>query len=159
VKTLVAELRAAFPLAVFSAWAPAEVHDQWQRIPLVPQLRAERVNAYRGEHVAPSRAAASPIGCAREWRGKRLLMVDRRAKLSLNALSTGYSQAVERGGRVPASPSRAPRAWWARRSSAWRRCSIARSRPRADPEGRQRRSDPGGIAFVSAHPQALKAHF
>lgn len=103
VKMLVADIRAAFPLAIFSCWAPAEVHDQWQRIALVPQLRAQRVSVYRAEHAAPARGNLSQR-IRSDWRGRRLLTVDRRAKLTLNALATGYAMPVERGGRSAGEP-------------------------------------------------------
>lgn len=103
VKGLVFELRTAFPLAKFSVWAPAEIHDQWQRVALVPQLRAERVAVYRAEHTAPARGGLADR-IRTEWHGKRLLTVDRRAKLTLNALSTGYSMPVGRGGTPAGEP-------------------------------------------------------
>ena len=82
---------------------PAEVFDQWQRIALVPALRAERVTPYRAEHTAVAR------GCLAErmtqsWRNAKLLTVDRKATLTLNALAAGYAFPSEAGGRQGRQP-------------------------------------------------------
>lgn len=104
VKILAADLRAEFPAARFSIWTPAELHDQWQRIPLVPALRAVGLTPFRGEHAAVSR------GCLAERirtviRGRRMLMVDgERARLTANALAAGYAIAAERGTKTTAEP-------------------------------------------------------
>jgi hypothetical protein len=103
VRQLVGECRAAFPRATFSVWVPAELHDQWQRVPLVPGLRQMGITAYRGEHVALSR------GCLKDRirtviRNHRALVVDSKAALTANALSAGYCLAIERGGRTTAEP-------------------------------------------------------
>lgn len=103
VKGIGFELRANFPLAQFQVWVPAEVHDQWQRIPLVPALREAKFSPMRAEHVAVAR------GCLADrlrntWRDQRLLIVDRRALLTLNALAAGYALAAEKGGRMAQTP-------------------------------------------------------
>ena len=103
VKDLAFELRAHFPLAAFSIWSPAEVHDQWQRIPLIPSLRAERLSVYRGEHTAVAKGCLSDR-IRMEWHGKKLLIVDRDAKLTLNSLSVGYAHEIKRGGTVAPQP-------------------------------------------------------
>lgn len=103
VRLLSQELRAAFPRGQFSVWTPAEVFDQWQRVPLIPALRAAKLTPYRGEHVAAARGSlADRIRTVH--RQHRLLMVDPRARLSANALSAGYCLAAERGGRNATEP-------------------------------------------------------
>lgn len=103
VKFLAQEIRAAFPKATFSIWCPAEVFDQWQRIPLVPALRASSLSPYRGEHVAVARGCLSDK-IRTVVRQRRMLMVDKRAALTANALAAGYCLAVERGGRTQQEP-------------------------------------------------------
>jgi hypothetical protein len=103
VRQLVAECRAAFPKSQFSVWIPAELHDQWQRVPLVPALRQAGITPYRGEHVAVSR------GCLKDRirtviRQHRALVVDPKAALTANSLSAGYARQIERGGRTQAEP-------------------------------------------------------
>lgn len=103
VRMLAADLRAAFPRADFQLWAPAEIHDQWQRVPLVPALRAARLSPFRGEHVAVAR------GCLTDKirtvvRNRRMLMVDPKAALTANALAAGYCLAAEKGGQSAKEP-------------------------------------------------------
>lgn len=103
VKTIAFELRVAFPLAAFSVWAPPEVFDQSQRVPLVAHLRQERIMPMRGEHTAVARGCLS-TRIRTEWRSKRMLTVDRKAPATLNALSQSYAVVVERGGRTGKEP-------------------------------------------------------
>ena len=82
---------------------PSDTYDQWQRIALVPSLRAERLTPYRGEHVAVAR------GCLSErirsvWHGQRQLIVDKKARGTLNSLAAGYALPTERGGRSASEP-------------------------------------------------------
>lgn len=97
VKYLASELRATFPAASFSLWVPAEVYDQWQRVPLVPALRAAGLTPYRGEHIAISRGSLTEK-IRTVVRQRRMLMVDERAKLTANALAAGYCLAAQKGG-------------------------------------------------------------
>jgi hypothetical protein len=154
VKSLVFELKAAFPLARFSVWVPAEVHDQWQRVALVPQLRAEHVAAARGEHVAPVRGCLADR-MRTEWRGKRMLLVDRRARLTLNALSTGYAMAIERGGRIAGEPEQGT----SRLVAEAVECVAAildrelQASSSGMPQGANIGTTPSGVPYVTAHPK------
>jgi hypothetical protein len=103
VETVVYNARASFPLAKIQAWAPADLHDQWQRVALVPSMKRRGLVPYRGEHIAPAR------GCLSErirntWHGKRLFLVDRKVDMVLNALSAGYARKVEKGGGLSREP-------------------------------------------------------
>lgn len=151
VKDAAVELRALFPLAVFSTWVPAEVHDQWQRIPLVPNLRAAKVQAYRGEHCAVARGCLSDR-LRTEWRQKRLLTVDRRAQHTLNALSTGYAQAAERGGRLQGEPEQGT----SRLIGEALECMASMLDKTLEVEGLPAGANlgitPGGASYVTAHP-------
>jgi hypothetical protein len=103
VKILAADLRANFPRARFQVWVPAEIYDQYQRIALVPALRAAGLTPFRGEHVALARGCLSDK-IKTVVRNRRMLMVDEKARLTANALSAGYCLPVERGGRTSAEP-------------------------------------------------------
>lgn len=103
VRNLAADLRATYPRAALQAWVPSETYDQWQRISLVPALRAEKISVYRGEHIATSRGKLGDL-IRNEWRQKKLLLVDRKAALTLNALSSGYAYPSLRGGRQGTEP-------------------------------------------------------
>jgi hypothetical protein len=153
-KTLVFECRAAYPLAALQAWVPADVYDQWQRVPLVPALRGEHLVPYRAEHNAVAR------GCLAErmrttWHGKRLLLVDRNARLTLNALSTGYALPSEKGGRTGSEPEPGV----SRLLAEALECMVAvldRSELAADgfPRGANVGVTPSGREYVTANPRA-----
>lgn len=150
--TIVLELRAAFPLATFQVWAPAELHDQWQRIPLVPKLRAARVTVYRGEHTAPSRGCLS-THIRTEWRQKRLLLVDRAAVLTLNSLMMGYAYPVQRGGGTRGEPAPGT----ARLVGEAVECVAAMLGRQLETEGIPKGANightPAGMPYVTAHPK------
>lgn len=92
VRQLAVEVRANYPRAQFESYVPGELHDQWQRIALVPALRDVRLNPFSGEHVALARGAlAEKIRTTQKER--RLLTVTKDAPLTLNALAAGYKVA------------------------------------------------------------------
>ncbi len=103
VKFLSQDLRATFPKARFSIWVPAEIYDQWQRVPLVPALRAASLNAFRGEHIAVARGCLSDK-IRTVIRQRRMLMVDPGAQLTANALASGYCYPVQKGGIIGGEP-------------------------------------------------------
>lgn len=103
VKTLVFAVRSAFPQAALQCWIPAETYDQAQRVGLVSALRAEKLTPMRAEHIAVARGCLADR-LRTQWRQTKLLTVDNRAKLTLNALSAGYALAAERGGRQAHEP-------------------------------------------------------
>lgn len=151
VRTLCYELRATFPLATFSVWAPAELHDQWQRVATIPQLRAERITPFRGDHVAVARGCLS-TRIRTVWNQKRMLVVDRRAKLALNALSTGYALPIERGGRIAGNPEEGT----SRLVGEALEC-VAFMLDRAIeseglPKGANVALTPGGVPYMTSHP-------
>lgn len=153
VKTMAFELRATFPKARLQAWVPADTYDQWQRVALVPALRAEKLVPFRAEHAAVAR------GCLAErlrttWHNLRLLTVDHRARLTLNALSTGYALAAEKGGRNSAEPEPGV----SRLIGEALECMIAsldRSEAAQEsfPHGAHLATAPGGGRYVTANPR------
>jgi hypothetical protein len=105
VRAIVVDLRSSFPRAILEAWAPAELHDQSERLPLVPALRGERLVAYRAEHIAVARGSLADK-MRTTIRDRRCLTVDHRAPLTLNALAAGYKYPVGAGGKQAPEPER-----------------------------------------------------
>ena len=152
VKTIAFEVRSSYPLASLQHWVPAETFDQWQRIALVPALRAERFVPLRGEHVAAARGALAER-IRTKWHDKQLLIVDRDARLCLNALAAGYAYPVEKGGRQAAEPESGV----SRLVAEALECMIARLDRQEDvssgiPKGANVAYSPGGAAYVTSHP-------
>lgn len=105
VRTIAAELRGAYPLATIESWVPAELHDAWQRIALLPALRESHFSAMRSEHSGVARGALTEA-IRTTVRDRRLLIVSTKATLTLNALAYGYRFAVAQSGRPGAEPER-----------------------------------------------------
>lgn len=103
VRMILAELKATYPSARFEATVPAELHDAWQRIALVPALKAERLTPWRGEHIALARGCLAER-LRMEVRHLRLLTVDKGAPLTMNALASGYKYPIGNGGRQQHEP-------------------------------------------------------
>ena len=103
VRSIVAKVRAAYPRSLAESYAPAELHDSWHRVPLVPVLRGARMTPWRGEHTAVSRGAlAEKIRTT--LRERRLFSVAKDAPLTLNALAAGYKFPVEQAGKAAREP-------------------------------------------------------
>ena len=151
IKSIVFEMRAAYPRATFETWAPADAHDQWQRVPLVSQLRAERLTPFRGAHTGEARGCLSQR-IRTEWRGKRMLMVDRKASITLNALAMGYTYQVERGGRMASSPETGPARLAAEALEAMVQLIERAGDTEPIPRGANVAYTPAGIPYVSSHP-------
>lgn len=100
-------VRAAFPRARVTAWLPADVFDQADRMPIVPALRAAKLNPMRGGYINVSRGSLSPM-MRTESKGKRLLLVDSGATHTLNALAGGYNYPVNRTGNKDSLPESGP---------------------------------------------------
>lgn len=91
-------VRAAFPHARLTAWLPADLLDQADRMPVVQALRAVNLHPMRGSYVNVARAALSPL-IRTESKARRLFLVDQEsAKQTLNALAGGYNFPVDRTG-------------------------------------------------------------
>ena len=155
VKTLVFEVRSTFPRAALQTWVPADIYDQWQRVALVPALRAARLTPMRGEHVGVSRGTLSER-IRTTWHNQRLLMVDLKARLTLNALSAGYALAVERGGRT----SKEPEPGLSRMAAEALECvaavldRIGEEGENGFPKGANLALNASGQAYVTANPRA-----
>lgn len=100
-------VRAAFPRARVTAWLPADVLDQADRMAIVPALRAAKLNPMRGGYVSVARGALSP-GLRTESRGKRLFLVDQNATHTLSALAGGYNYPVTKSGKKESLPEQGP---------------------------------------------------
>lgn len=100
-------VRAAFPRARVTAWLPGDVLDQAERMPLVPALRAAKLNPMRGGYINVSRGALSPV-IRTESKGRRLFLVDSAATHTLNAMAGGYNFPVNRSGNKDSLPETGP---------------------------------------------------
>lgn len=103
VRTVIAQIRAAYPRSIFDSYVPAELHDAWQRIPLVPSLRQANITAWRGEHTAVSRGTLAE-SIRTTLRERRCFSVAKDATLTLNALAGGYKYPVASGGKTGLEP-------------------------------------------------------
>ncbi|MFT4068943.1 hypothetical protein [Paraburkholderia sp.] len=99
--------RAAFPRVRITAWLPADVHDQADRMPIVPALRAAALTPMRGGYANVARGSLSPM-IRTESKGRRLLLVDSAARHTLNALAGGYNFPVNRSGNKDSLPEAGP---------------------------------------------------
>lgn len=103
VRLIAAGLRADFTRQVMHHYISAELHENQQRVPLAQALRAERMNAWRGEHSTVARGALGER-IRTEVKHRRLLTCDRLAPLTLNALAGGYKYPMLSTGRRAAEP-------------------------------------------------------
>jgi hypothetical protein len=154
VKTLCFEVRTSFPMADIQAWVPADTFDQWARIPIVPALRTQRLNPLRAEHAAVARGVLAER-IRTPWRNARLLVVDKRACLTLNAIGAGYAFPVERGGRALQEPEPGT----SRLIGEALECLVATLDQTSQlaetfPKGANVELNPSGNAFISANPRA-----
>jgi hypothetical protein len=108
VPDIVQLVRAAFPRARVTAWLPADVMDQADRMPIVPALRAANLHPMRGAYVNVSRGALSPL-IRTEAKARRFFLVDQQgATHTLNALAGGYNFPVTRTGKKENLPETGP---------------------------------------------------
>jgi len=103
VREVMTEVRASFPRAKFESYTPAELHDAWQRIALVPALRAANLKPWRGEHVALARGTLTDR-IRTTVRQMRLLTVAKDAPVTLNALAAGYKYPIGQTGKTGHEP-------------------------------------------------------
>lgn len=154
VKTVIFEIRTSFPQAALQYWVPADTYDQWQRIALVPSLRAEKATPYRGEHAAVARGTLSER-IRSQWRNQRQLIVDRKARGTLNALAAGYAFPSDKGGRMAGTPEAGVSCLLAEALE----CMVAmldRTEGLEDgmPKGANIAYNPNGVPYVSSNPRA-----
>jgi hypothetical protein len=156
IKTMVFEIRTQYRGATFQSWVPADTYDQWQRIALVPSLQREKLTPMRGEHSAVARGCLSER-IRTKWHGAQLLTVDRKARLTLNALSAGYALPVEKGGRQ----AQEPEPGISRLVGEAIECMVAvlDRQGETDAEGLQPGANvdytPSGKRFITAHPRRI----
>lgn len=100
-------VRAAFPRARLTSWLPADVMDQQDRMPLMAALRAAGLQPMRGAYASMARGTLSPL-IRTEMKGRRLFLVDSRAKHVMNAMAGGYNFAVMKNGQQNSEPERGP---------------------------------------------------
>jgi hypothetical protein len=103
VRTVIGQIRAAYPRTIFDSYVPAELHDAWQRVTLVPALRQANITPWRGEHSAVSRGTLAE-SIRTTVRERRCFSVAKDAPLTLNALAGGYKFPVGSGGKTSLEP-------------------------------------------------------
>lgn len=100
-------VRAAFPRARVTAWLPADVMDQQDRMPLMAALRTAGLHPMRGAYASMARGSLSPL-IRTEMKGRRLFLVDSNARHTMNALAGGYCFPIGKDGRQSQEPERGP---------------------------------------------------
>ena len=100
-------VRAAFPRARVTAWLPADVMDQQDRMPLMAALRAAKLNPMRAAYSTMARGTLSPL-IRTEMKGRRLFLVDSNARHTMNAMAGGYNMPVMKNGQQNTEPERGP---------------------------------------------------
>jgi hypothetical protein len=146
VRLILTELKACYPRCGFDAYVPAELHDAWNRVPLVPALKQERLAPRRGEHLALARGSlADPIRTT--IRQTRVLTVAADAPRTCAALSCDYKYPV---GRPQEPEPGLARLVAEATESAY--CVLTRQLD-ADSEPRHYGTNPQGVRYQTALPQ------
>ncbi len=150
VKAILSEIRAHYPRSTLEAYVPADLHDSWQRIPLVPALRAERLTPWRGENVVLARGKL--VDAIRTTiRQTRLLTVAKDAPRTCAALSEGYKYPIGAAGKQAAEPEPG----MARLMAEAIECAhavIARGFDETDGKGANFATNPQGFRYHTALP-------
>jgi hypothetical protein len=108
VRDVVSLVRAAFPNSRLTAWLPADVLDQADRMPVVQALRGIPLYPSRGAYINVARGAISPL-IRTELKARRLFLVDQvNARHTLNALAGGYAYPVDKAGNKGNLPETGP---------------------------------------------------
>jgi hypothetical protein len=100
-------VRATFPRARVTAWLPADVMDQADRMPLLAAMRAAGLTPMRGAYPTMARGTLSPM-IRTEMKGKRLFLVDSQSRHTMNALAGGYMFPISKSGQQSQEPERGP---------------------------------------------------
>lgn len=103
VDVILRQCRAAFPHNQIAAYVSGDLWDQQQRTPLVSALRKRKVDIVRSPYVTMARGCLS-VPMRTEQDGKRLFLVDRAARRTLNALADGYKFPIKNGNEVGKDP-------------------------------------------------------
>ncbi|WP_198390125.1 hypothetical protein [Burkholderia ubonensis] len=145
-------VRAAFPRARMTAWLPADVLDQADRMPIVPALRAAGMHPMRGAYVNVARGALSPL-IRTEAKARRLFQVDTEgATHTLNAMAGGYNFPIDRAGNRNMLPETGPHRTLVEglEAAVYVICSQ-----RADvlPEGVNMGVNPQGVSYLTTLPR------
>lgn len=151
VRSILAELRATYQKRPIEAYVPAEIHDSFQRIALIPALRAERITAWRAEHTVIARGALADA-IRTTIRESRLLTVAKDAPRTLAALAGDYRYPIGRTGAQAPEPE----AGVARLMAEALECAYATLSARFDDtadSGRHFALNAQGVRYHTALPQ------
>lgn len=103
VRTIMSDIRATYRGPQIEHYCPADLHDQWQRIPLVPSLKTLGVRCLRADHAPVSRGTLAE-NIRMTIRHRRCFSVDKSARNVINAFAGGYRYPALPGGRQGAEP-------------------------------------------------------
>lgn len=98
-------VRLTWPRQKTIAWAPADLHDNWTRTPLVKELRAQGVSPFRAELIAESRSSLSTY-LRMQMNRKPCLLVDSSCRHLINGFFGGYAIPVKSSGVATGEPVR-----------------------------------------------------
>lgn len=149
-RTIALDLRATFPRARFETYVPAELHDSWNRVSLVPALRELKFTPFRAEHLQIARGSMAEL-IRTTVRTRRTLTVDRLATNTIDALAGGYKYPIAAGGRQGLEPEEGI----ARLTAESLECIIAtlqKGAMDAAPVGANYSVNPQGAKYMSALP-------
>ena len=102
-RAIAVEVRANFPRATFESYVPEQLFDETRRVALVPALRSQKFNAFRGAHTTVSRGTLAER-IRSKIKGRSLLTVAKDAPLTLAALAQGYKFSIKDGARLSPEP-------------------------------------------------------
>lgn len=145
-------VRALYPQRSLGFWAPAELWDQAERLPLVGAMRRKGMTPQRGEYGSMSRGALSPL-IRTELHRRRLLRVGPEAIHTLNALSGGYSYPVGKDGRPAKDPEHGPYRTLIEGLESMVAVIGRVANAGELPEGAHLRSTPGGHQYMTSLPR------
>jgi hypothetical protein len=103
VRVILGDARAAFRGIRLDHYLPEDLMEQWQRIPMVPALRALNVRPIRAGRTSTSRAVAAEA-LRMEVKHRRWLSVGKDCRHVINALAGGYKYPMMPGGRIGSEP-------------------------------------------------------
>jgi hypothetical protein len=149
-RNIALEVRANYPRARLETYVPAELHDSWNRVTLVPALRELKLTPFRAEHLAIARGGLAEL-LRTTIRNRRCLTVDKGATNMINAMAGGYKYAMQAGGRQANEPEEGI----ARLTAEAVECLIAMLQKGlldAEPQGVNFGVNPQGARYMTALP-------
>ena len=144
-------VNAMYPRHRLNVSVPREIYDQADRSTIVKAVRNARLNLYPGQYSQVSRAALlSHIRT--EMRGRRLLRIDERARLTIAALMGGYQYPIGKGAKQGGEPEYGPYRFIVEAIETNLTIFGVRDQNVALPEGAPTALNPQGVAYMTSMP-------